>query len=100
MVSAFASASAANTNISLSIAVHTCLGGLMLSASTLASSISCLSFLVEFVPCRVRTMWPRAVAVAGGRCFLISSMVSPGHDFNCSFRMALINVDTVGEQRH
>ncbi len=69
----------------------------MLSASSLAYSVSCQSLRVDWVPCLALAMWPCAVAEDGGRCFCINSTVSPGQDFSWLFFIAFNNVDFVGE---
>ena len=66
-------------NISSSIALQTCSSGVMSSTCALASCISCAMLLVERRPCLVLVMWPFAVVVEGGRCFVINSLVMPGN---------------------
>lgn len=65
-------------NISSSIAMHISWGG-DISASLLRGSFCCSGFgLVDLKPFLVRVMWPFAVAVEGGRYFLISAADIPG----------------------
>ena len=54
---------------------------------------------VDRTPWRVRTIWPFSVAVDGGRCLAINSIVKPGKDRSWLFLMAFIMVDAGGEHR-
>ena len=51
---------------------------LFISFIILVIFIIFVMLLVERRPCLVLVMWPFAVAVEGGRCFVIRSLVMPG----------------------
>ena len=69
----------------------------MSSTRRRASKISLRLEWVDRTPWRVRIIWPFSVAVDGGRCFVINSMVKPGKDQSWLFLMAFIMVDAGGE---
>ena len=56
----------------------------MSSTCARASSISFFIVLVERRPFLVLIMWPFAVAVEGGRCFVINYLVTPGNVISLS----------------
>ena len=56
--------------------------------------------LVEFIPCLCIFVCPMEVAMDLGRCFCISSTVSPGHPMKCPYFMAEMNVEGTGEKLH
>ena len=69
----------------------------MLSASSLASYVSCRLLRVDRVAWRTRAIWPRAVADDGGKCFCINYSVSPGQYFSWLFLIDFNNDDFVGK---
>ena len=71
----------------------------MSSTCNRASSTCWRLSRVDRAPCRVLTICPLSVAVAGGSCLDINSYVSPGKESNWWLRMAFNNVDGGGEPR-
>ena len=97
MVPVLVSARAAKQNISW--VWHISSLGFMSSTCALASRISAMLLLVDWIPWRMRCICPLSVAVEGGRCFLMSSWVRPGKDDSWPLLMAFSNVDLGGEHR-
>ena len=52
--------------------------------------------VVDWRFCCSWSRWPFSVAIEGGKCFVISDFVSPGHVMKKPFWMAVVNVDVVG----
>ena len=49
--------------------------------------------LVLLTFCCCPRMWPKAVAMALGKCLLTSSVVNPGNEVKCPLLMARMTVD-------